>query len=193
MTPEEERKLSEVVEKIRQRQEAEQRGTTTKDFKDMAERNKDKQPYQHVEPIGVNPVSVSRVLAGVGHGATNAADAMSQGAERAYQEKMKGHGGGLPAPGIKGGRRSTASIFRYNGVCGTPAGSPDFSVGNYPVNFSNGGSTVNTAHLHGFGAMQRGGMFGSLSGLSGKSFGMNDGRLNFTKAVYERNRKKEKK
>jgi hypothetical protein len=38
-------------------------------------------------------------------------------------------------------------------------------------------------------AMVPGGMFGSLSGLSGKTFGMNDGKLNFTKIFYEKNKK----
>lgn len=193
MTPEEERKLSEAIEKIRQRQEAEQRGNTTQDFKDMGERNKDKQPYQLVEPIGVNPVSVSRVLAGAGHTATNAADAMRQGAERVRQEKLKGHGGGLSAPAFNRPRPTRANIFRYHGVGNGGRGSggaPNFGIGNNPVNFSSGGSAVNTAHLHGFGAMQPGGMFGSLSGLSGKTFGMNDGKLEFTKPKLGTKKKK---
>jgi hypothetical protein len=41
-------------------------------------------------------------------------------------------------------------------------------------------------------AMAPGGIFGSLSGISGKTFGMNDGKLNFTRATFEKNRKKKK-
>jgi hypothetical protein len=40
--------------------------------------------------------------------------------------------------------------------------------------------------------MAPGGIFGSLSGLLGKTIGMNDGKLNFTRAIYEKNRKEKK-
>ena len=189
MTPEEEKKISEATERIRQQQEAEQRGTTAKDFRDMAAKNKDVKPYQQVDPIGVNPASAQRVLLGAWSTALGAAQAISRGVDTV----SKTAAGGTSAPAFSRPRKQTANIYRYGGIGSGGGGRPDFVIGQNPVIFSNGGSTVNTAHLHGFGAMQPGGMFGSLYGLSAPAFGMVDGRLNFTQSVMAKNQKSGKK
>ena len=157
---------------------------------------------EHTVPIGKSveqkvgeniPQTVKDTAVRAGQDVKQYAETTVRGAQEVHEQLRQEHyREATSAPVFGRPRKPTANIYRYGGV-GSGGGAPDFGIGQNPVNFSNGGTTVNTTRLHGFGAMQEGCMFGSLSGLSGKSFGMNDGRLNFTKAVYERNRKKEKK
>lgn len=158
---------------------------------------------EHTVPIGKSveqkvseniPQSVKDAATHAGQDVKQYAETTKRGAMEVHEQLRQEHYRQATSAPVFGRPRPTrTNIYRYNGVgSGGGGGAPDFSIGGGHVNFSNGGSVVNTAHLHGFGAMQPGGMFGSLSGLSGKSFGMNDGRLNFTRATFEKNRKKKK-
>lgn len=160
---------------------------------------------QVTQPIGKSveqkvseniPQTVKDTAVRAGQDVKQYAETTKRGAMEVHEQLRQEHYRQATSAPVFGRPRPTrATIYRYGGVGnggGGPGGAPDFSIGNNHINFSTGGSVVNTAHLHGFGAMQPGGMFGSLSGLSGKSFGMNDGRLNFTRATFEKNRKKKK-
>jgi len=137
------------------------------------------------------PQTVKDTAVRAGQDVKQYAETTVRGAQEVHEQLRQEHyREATTAPIFGRPRKPTANIYRYSGVGSGGGGSPNFGIGQNPVNFSNGGTTVNTAHLHGFGAMQPGGMFGSLSGLSGKTFGLNDGKLNFTQKLYEKNKKK---
>jgi len=130
---------------------------------------------------------------------------------------MRGRGSPAIMPEFGRPRATRATIYRYDGIQ-HPADRghrPDFGLGHGTVNFAGGsaiphgaargsgvpfgtGSAVNTMHVHGFGSTGHtgtlfGGSFTPLGGaLGGKTFGMNDGKLNFTQMAFNRNRKEKK-
>jgi len=157
---------------------------------------------EHTVPIGKGveqkiaeniPQRVKDTAVRAGEDLRQYAETTRQGAMEVHEQLRREHYRQATSAPVFGRPRPTrVNLYRYNGVGsggGGGGGSPDFSIGGGHVNFSSGGSAVNTAHVHGFGAMQPGGMFGSLSGVSGKTFGMNDGKLNFTQATFLKNKK----
>jgi len=156
---------------------------------------------EHTVPIGKGveqkiaeniPQRVKDTAVRAGEDLRQYAETTRQGAIEVHEQLRQEHYRQATSAPVFGRPRPTrVNLYRYTGVgsSGGGGGAPNFAIGGGHVNFSSGGSAVNTAHVHGFGAMQPGGMFGSLSGMSGKTFGMNDGKLNFTQATFLKNRK----
>ena len=111
--------IDRVVRNKQMQQESEERGTTSKDFKEMAKRNKDKKPYVPVEPLGANPRSVVRVAEMAGRAGVDFGKVFERGVfgERTPQQKKEGYGPiglfekinqtyrGSPAPKFKPGKK----------------------------------------------------------------------------------------
>jgi len=189
LTPEEEKKIEEGAEEVKARhqaeeeqQQAEERGTTAKDFKEMKEKNKGKKPYKPVEPIAANRNSVERVLIGAGQAASGIASTMSAGAQKvqkgtAQYEYDKAHpyegkpkpsplmGRGMPnvMPTFGAPKRTSANIYAGS------YGNFGFSAG-APLNFGGIGGQRATPVNFGFNRMSLP-SFGTQSGARPPQYG----------------------
>ena len=211
LSPEEEQKIKEGAEEVKARhqaeeeqQQAEERGTTAKDFKEMKEKNKDKKPYKPVEPIAANRNSVERVLIGAGQAASGIASTMSAGAQKvqkgtAQYEYDKAHPyEGKPKPSPMMGTGNYDVMPGFGTPRRTSATAPLRGYGNFgfsagaPVNFGGIGGQRQNPISFGFQRMSLP-SFGTQPGArppqygGGVGFGLNFGMSRGTGASTSKN------